>query len=103
MVSQGTLVIKNPPSNEGDARDAHAIPGSGRPLGGEPGNPLQYYYLENLMDRGAWRATVHGISKRHDRATAHSHMRARTHAHAHLEVSSRVQRPRKADSVKGIP
>ena len=66
VASQGTLVIKNPPASEGDARDAHSIPGSGRSLGGEPGNPLQYYYLENPMDRGTWWATVHGIAKRHD-------------------------------------
>ena len=31
--------------------------------GGWPGNPLQYSYLENPMDRGAWRATVHGVAK----------------------------------------
>ena len=36
---------------------------SGRFLGGEDGNPLQYSCLENLMDRGAWRATGHGVSK----------------------------------------
>ena len=39
------------------------IPGSGRSLGGGNGNPLQYFYLENLIDRGAWRATVHRVEK----------------------------------------
>ena len=39
------------------------IPGSGRSPGGEPGNPLQYSCLENPMDRGAWQATVHGVTK----------------------------------------
>ena len=39
--------------------DPALIPGSGRSLGEGPGNPLQYSYLENLMDRGACRATVH--------------------------------------------
>ena len=38
------------------------IPGSARSLGEEHGNPLQYSYLGNPMDRGAWRATVHGIA-----------------------------------------
>ena len=37
--------------------------GSGRSPGGGNGNPLQYSWLENLMDRGAWRATVHGVTK----------------------------------------
>ena len=39
------------------------IPGSGRSPGGGHGNPLQYSCLENPMDRGAWRATVHGVTK----------------------------------------
>ena len=43
--------------------DLSLIPGSGRSTGEGNGNPLQYYCLENLMDRGAWWATVHGVSK----------------------------------------
>ena len=39
------------------------IPGSGRSPGEGHGNPLQHAYLENPMDRGAWRATVHGVAK----------------------------------------
>ena len=50
----GSSVIKNPPSNEGDARDVGLIPESGRSSGGENGNPLQYSCLGNPMDRGAW-------------------------------------------------
>ena len=50
-------------ANAGDIRDMGLIPGSGRSSGGRHGNPLQYSYLENPVDRGAWRATVHGISK----------------------------------------
>ena len=53
-------VVKNPPGN---ARD----PGSSSDPGRSPGegydNPLQYSRLENLMDRGAWLATVHGVEK----------------------------------------
>ena len=37
------------------------------------GNSLQYTYLENSMDRGAWQATVHGVTKRQDGATEHTH------------------------------
>ena len=47
------LVVKNPPANVGDIRDAGSIPGSGRSPGGGLGNLLQYSYLENPMDRGA--------------------------------------------------
>ena len=43
--------------------DASLIPGLGRSPGGGQGYPLQYSYLENPMDRGAWRATVHGMAK----------------------------------------
>ena len=53
-------MVKNPPANAGDMV---SIPGSGRSPGEENGNPLQYSCLGNLMDRGAWQATVHGITK----------------------------------------
>ena len=54
------LLVKNLPANARDVRDAGSIPGSGRPPGEGNGNPLQSSYLENSMDRGDWRATVHG-------------------------------------------
>ena len=56
-------MVKNPPANTGDARDSGLIPGKGRSPGGGHGNPPQYSCLENPKDRGAWRATVHGIAK----------------------------------------
>ena len=46
-----------------NAGDVGLIPGSGRSLGEEIGNPLQYSYLGNLMDRGTWLTTVHGVTK----------------------------------------
>jgi len=46
-----------------NAGDQGLIPGLGRSPGEGNGNPLQYSYLENPMDRGAWWATVHGVSK----------------------------------------
>ena len=49
--SQVALVVKNPPANAGDVRDACLIPGSGRSPGGGDGNPLKYSCLEDLMDR----------------------------------------------------
>ena len=54
-------MVKNLPANAGDARDSGSIPGSGRYPGDGNGNPLQYSCLENPMDRGAWRDTVHGV------------------------------------------
>ena len=57
----GGTVVKNPPANAGDARDAGSIPGSGRSPGGRNGNPLQYSCLENPMGKATWWVTVHGI------------------------------------------
>ena len=57
------LEVKNLPASAGDIRESGSIPGSGRPLGGGHSNPLQYSYLENPMDRGAWWVTVHGVAK----------------------------------------
>ena len=51
--SQVALVLKNPPVNAGDIRDAGLISGSSRSLGGGNGDPLQYSCLENPTDRGA--------------------------------------------------
>ena len=53
-------MLKNLPANAGDM---DSIPGSGRSPGGGNGKPLQYSCLENSMDRGAWRATVHEVAK----------------------------------------
>ena len=49
--------------NAGDARDFGLVPGSGRPPEERNGKPHQYSYLGNPMDRGAWWATVHEVSK----------------------------------------
>ena len=59
----GGAVVKNLPANAGEAGDVVSIPGSGRFPGGGNGNPFQYSCLENPMDRGAWQATVHGVTK----------------------------------------
>jgi len=56
-------VVKNPPANAGDTGDETSVPGSRRSLGRRNGNPLQYSYLENPMDRGAWQATVQRVAK----------------------------------------
>ena len=56
-------MINNPPANAQDVGTAVSIPGSGRSPGGGHGNPLQYSCLESPMDRGAWWATVHSVTK----------------------------------------
>ena len=55
--------VKNLPANAGDTGDAGLIPGLGRSPGEGNGNPLQYSCLENPLDREAWQATVHGVTK----------------------------------------
>ena len=57
------LLVKNLPASAGDIRDIGSVPGLGRSSGGGHGNLLQRSCLENPMDRGAWRATVHGVPK----------------------------------------
>ena len=56
-------MVKKLPANSGDVRDLGLIPGSGRSPGEVNGNPLQYSCLEDSMDRGAWQALVHGVTK----------------------------------------
>ena len=60
----GGSLVKNPLGKAGDTEDSTLIPGSGRSLGEGKSNPLQYSYLGNPTDKGAWRATVHGVAKR---------------------------------------
>ena len=60
---RGTKLVKNLPANAGDARDSGLVPGPEESPGGGNGNPLQYSCLRNPMDRGAWWATAHGVTK----------------------------------------
>ena len=69
---QGGAVVKNSPANAGGAGNLGSIPGLGRFPEVGNGNPLQYYCLENCMDRGAWKATVHGVSKSWKQLSTHT-------------------------------
>ena len=74
--SQVVLVVKNPPANVGDTGIEGLIPGSRRSPGEGNGNPLQYSCLENSMNRGAWRAIVHGVARSQSTAeqlSTHTH------------------------------
>ena len=73
-------LVKNPPARAGAVRDAGAIPGLGRSPREGNDNPLQYSCLGNLMDRGAWQATVHGVAK------SQTWMSMNTHTQYHLHV-----------------
>ena len=70
--SQGGTSGKDLPASAGDIRDVGLIPESGRSPGGGHGNPLQYSCLENPMDRGAWRDTVHVVAKSLERLSMHA-------------------------------
>ena len=70
-------VVKNLTANAGDARDKGSISGLGISPGEGNGNPCQYSCLENPMDSGAWKTTVHGIAESRTRLSA----RARKHVH----------------------
>ena len=56
-------MVKNLPASAQEITDVGSIPGSRRFPGEENGNPVQYFCLENAMDRGAWPAAVHGVTK----------------------------------------
>ena len=70
-------MVKNPPTNAIDARDMGSIPGSGRPPGVGNGSKLQYSCLGTHMDRGAWRASDHGVTK--SDTTEHACVQGRLH------------------------
>ena len=60
---QVVIVVKNSPANAKEVKDPGSIPGLGRSPGGEHGNTLQYSCLENPMEKRAWPATVHRVTK----------------------------------------
>ena len=69
--SQVAQLIKNLSANAGDARAKGSVLGPGRPLGEENGNPLWCPCLEHSVDRGAWWATVHGVTKSQTKLSTH--------------------------------
>ena len=83
---------KNPPANTGDVRDESLIPGTGRSPGEGNGNPLQYFCLENPMDRRAWRDMVHRVAK------SWAQLKRRHSMHACICISEVVISPSNLDS-----
>ena len=74
-------LVKNPPASAGDVRDVGSVPGSGRSPEEGNGNPLRSSCLENPMDRGAWRCTVHRAAK------SWTQLRTHTAVHVHARPS----------------
>ena len=85
MADKGCLSQKwmNLPANTEDIRDMGLIPGSGRSPEIGNGNPLQYSFLENSMDTGAWWATVHGTADSWTQLNTHTHTHTHTHTLTH--------------------
>ena len=79
-VLRGGSVVKNPPASAGDTGDMGSIPGLGRSPKEGNGNPLQYSFLRNPMNRGAWRAIVCGVMSQIRLSNC---VHARTHTHTH--------------------
>ena len=66
-------MVKDLPTNAGDAGDMSSVSGSGRSPGEGNGKPLQYSCLGISMDRGAWQAIVHGVAKESDTTDGLTH------------------------------
>ena len=79
-------MVKNPPAKAAVVRDMALSLESGRSPGGGHGNPLQYSCPENLMDREAWQATVHGVAKELG-TTGHALVHTDAHAHTYTQES----------------
>ena len=75
----GSTVVKNLPASPGDAKDMGLISELGRSPGVGNGNLLQYSCLENSMDRGAWQATAHGVTKSQTQLTLCVNIHTLTH------------------------
>ena len=74
-------MVKNLPANVGEVGDLILKPGSGRSPGVGNGNSLQYFCLENSMDRRAWQATIHGVTKSQTQQSTHTYTLTHTRTH----------------------
>ena len=88
--SRVALVVLNLPAKAGDTRDMDSTPGPGRSPGGGHDDPLQYFCLENPLDRGAWWATVHRVAKSRTQLKPLSAcVRVCVHTHTHTQKNDR--------------
>ena len=94
--SQVMLVVKKTLAYTGDVRDGSSGLGLGRSPGGGHGNPLLYSCLENCMDRVAWQATVHGITK------SWTHLREREMGTSLIQLPSASLPSKKGDGLTAL-
>ena len=80
----GGKLMKNPPANAGDKTDRGLVPGSGRSPGVGYSDSLQYFCLENTMDRGDWQATVHEVTKNQIWLSNSIHTCTHAHTNTHM-------------------
>ena len=85
-------MVKNLPTNAGDVGDMGSIPGLGRSLGEGDGNLLWDSCLENPMDRGAWRATIQGVTKSWTQLSTCARVVSHTHTHTHTHDERAVRK-----------
>ena len=83
-------MVKKPPANAGDTGDTSSIPGPGRYPRERNGNPLQHSCLGNPIDRGAWQATVLGVTKKLDTGEATEHAHTSREEQRHETASAQV-------------
>ena len=74
-------MVKKQAASAGDVIHVSSIPGSGRSSREGNGNPFQYSYLGNLMDRGAWQATDLEVTMNQTQLSVHAHTHTHTHTH----------------------
>ena len=90
-VAAGGAVVKNLPANAGDRRDRRVQSLVGKSPAGGPGNMLQYSWLENSMDRGAWQVTVQGVAKSQIWLSDWVHKHINTHTYIKKEPNKTRQ------------
>ena len=88
----GSTVKDSAATSAGDTADLSLIPGWGRSPGEGNGNPLQYSCLKNPLDKGAWWATVHGVTKSQTRLSMHTQMRVWIKSHSSLFLPQTLKR-----------
>ena len=80
----GGAMVRNPLANTGNTRDVDLIPGLGRFPGVGNGNPLQYSFLENSMDGGAWQTTVYRVARSWTQLSTHTQLK---HSYCHYKCA----------------
>ena len=95
-------MVKNPPASAGDTKDTGSIPGLRRSPGVGKGNMLQYSCLKNSVNRGARRATIHGVAKSQTRLSDQAHIAAAKSLQSCLTLCNPIDGSPPGSPVPGI-